>query len=292
MNPSRRKRWKWIKRTSLLLILLGGLALNFTPCVLPMIPVNLAIIGAGVKAGSKARGFLLGGCYGLGMTLVYGALGLVVVLSGKTFGSLNASPWFNGIMALIFLVLAVAMFDVIPINFSRWQGRLKLGRQAGMLAAFSMGAVAALLAGACVAPVVISVLVWSQSLYSQGITAGLLLPFLLGLGMALPWPFAGAGLSFLPKPGRWMIWVRNGFGLLILLLAFYYGKEALSLFKKDAVPLSRAGMSQQAVHGTIEQEKLEAGLERAWQQQRRVVIDFRADWCKNCVAYSIRCNIC
>ena len=44
----------------LLLVLLGGLALNLTPCVLPMIPINLAIIGAGAQAGSRGRGFLLG----------------------------------------------------------------------------------------------------------------------------------------------------------------------------------------------------------------------------------------
>jgi DsbC/DsbD-like thiol-disulfide interchange protein len=44
----------------LLVVLLGGLALNLTPCVLPMIPINLAIIGAGTTAGSRRRGFLLG----------------------------------------------------------------------------------------------------------------------------------------------------------------------------------------------------------------------------------------
>ncbi len=45
---------------SWLIVLLGGLALNLTPCVLPMVPINLAIIGAGAKAGSKQRGFVLG----------------------------------------------------------------------------------------------------------------------------------------------------------------------------------------------------------------------------------------
>ena len=79
----------------LLIVLLGGLALNLTPCVLPMIPINLAIIGAGANAGTRRRGFLLGSTYGAAMALVYGVLGLVVVLTAGTFGSLNASPWFN-----------------------------------------------------------------------------------------------------------------------------------------------------------------------------------------------------
>src|SRR5262245_47958758 len=60
------------------LVLLGGFALNLTPCVLPMIPINLAIIGAGTQARSRSRGFMLGGAYGLAMATVYGLLGAVV----------------------------------------------------------------------------------------------------------------------------------------------------------------------------------------------------------------------
>src|SRR5207237_9455342 len=85
----------------LLLVFLGGLALNLTPCVLPMIPINLAIIGAGTQAGvgnapaSRSRGFLLGATYGGAMALVYGVLGVVVVLTAGTFGSINSTAWFT-----------------------------------------------------------------------------------------------------------------------------------------------------------------------------------------------------
>src|ERR1019366_2132920 len=74
----------------LLLVLVGGLALNLTPCVLPMIPINLAIIGAGAQAGSRSRGFMLGTAYGAAMALVYGAIGLVVILTAGTFGTINS----------------------------------------------------------------------------------------------------------------------------------------------------------------------------------------------------------
>jgi thiol:disulfide interchange protein len=113
-----RKRGVWL---SVVLILVGGLLLNLTPCVLPMIPINIAIIGAGAAAGSRSRGFLLGTTYGLGISLVYGALGVVVVLTGATFGTLNASPWFNLGIAIVFTVLALAMFDVFSIDLSRRQ---------------------------------------------------------------------------------------------------------------------------------------------------------------------------
>src|SRR5262245_59814702 len=91
----------------LLLVFIGGLALNLTPCVLPMIPINLAIIGAGAKAGSRARGFLLGAAYGGAMALVYGVLGLVVILTAGTFGQINASPWFNAGIAALFILLGL-----------------------------------------------------------------------------------------------------------------------------------------------------------------------------------------
>src|SRR5206468_6320457 len=98
------------------------------------------------------------------------------------------------------------------------------------LLAFSMGAVAALLAGACVAPVVIQVVLFSSSLYAAGTRIALALPFFLGIGMAVPWPIAGAGLAALPKPGLWMVRVKQAFGVVILATAAYYGYEAYGLF--------------------------------------------------------------
>ena len=99
-----------------------------------------------------------------------------------------------------------------------------------------MGAVAALLAGACVAPVVIQVVLFSSNLYATGTTIALALPFFLGIGMAIPWPIAGAGLAALPKPGAWMVRVKQAFGVFILATAAYYGYEAYSIFVE---PLGR-----------------------------------------------------
>lgn len=272
---------------TLLIILAGGLLLNLTPCVLPMIPINLAIIGAGAQNGTRARGFFLGGAYGFGIALVYGLLGLVVVLTGSQFGLLNSMPWFNATIGLIFVALALAMFDVFAIDMSRFQrvGGGGDGQRGKVITAVTMGGISALLAGACVAPVVIAVLLLSSNLYAQGAGIGLVLPFILGLGMALPWPLAGSGLSFLPKPGAWMTWVKTGFGILILLFAFYYFSLAYQgWWGKKAVVQSVPG-----VHLITGEDRAawQAVADEAARTGKPVFVDFWATWCKNCEAMEL-----
>ena len=268
----------------LLLVFLGGLALNLTPCVLPMIPINLAIIGAGAHAGSRGRGFLLGAVYGGAMAIVYGVLGVIVVTTASTFGSINASPWFNVAIAIVFAVLALAMFDIITIDFSQWAGSAGTGGSRGSVAlAFGMGAIAALLAGACVAPVVIQVVLFSSDLYSKGTVLALGLPFLLGLGMAIPWPIAGAGITALPKPGPWMVRVKQVFGVVILATAAYYGYLAYGLFADRWVDARdvRSSVEEQLKAGWY--ASLGDGLAAASRERKPVLIDMWATWCKNCL---------
>lgn len=271
----------------LLIVFVGGLALNLTPCVLPMIPINLAVIGAGAQAGSRRRGFLLGGAYGAGMALAYGVLGIIVTLTASTFGTINSSPWFNAAIAVLFVFLALAMFDVVNIDFSRFWNRLPSGQpptsaeatagraRGSFVASFAMGGIAAILAGACVAPVVIQVVLFASDLYSKGTTIALGLPFVLGLGMALPWPIAGAGVAALPKPGRWMVRVKQGFGVLILAMAVYYGYEAARLFRPPPPPA--AGLTKDGWHTSLAE-----GLAAAKRDGKPVFIDMWATWCKAC----------
>ncbi len=266
------------------IVLIGGLALNLTPCVLPMVPINLGIIGAGAQGGSRAQGFMLGGAYGLAMALVYGALGLVVILTAGTFGTINASPWFNFAIAVLFVVLALAMFDIITIDFSSLQSKVQFSEKGGKyVVAFGMGAVAALLAGACVAPVVIQVVVFSSDLYSKGQVMALALPFLLGIGMAIPWPIAGAGISLLPRPGTWMVRVKHAFGVLILGFAAYYGYLGFEIVSQRFVDATEVADS---VQEKIEEgwvPSLDAGLAQAKAENKMVLVDVWATWCKNCL---------
>ena len=246
-----------------LIVLAGGFLLNLMPCVLPMIPVNLAILAGAGNGASGRRGFANGCVYGAGIAVAYGVLGVVTVATGMAFGAWHASVWFNGVAAAFFVALALAMLDVFVIDFSRW-GRLKGG------GVFGLGAASALLAGACVAPVLVAVLVFSAQVYAEGRWwLGVLLPLVLGVGMASPWPFIAAGVRLLPKPGVWMVWMKRAFAVVLIGFAvLYYGKNVYAALVR--VPGQGGG-------------QVEEGMRAALAAGKPVVLHFTAAWCPSCV---------
>jgi len=266
---------------TLLLALLGGLALNLTPCVLPLIPVNLAMIGAGAASGnSRSRRTLRGLLYGAGIAFTYGVLGVAAALTGGTFGSLSSGWFFNLLAGIVFLLLGLAMFDLLHFDLSAMQNRFRLPKAAGLGGVFLMGALSAVLAGACVAPVVAAALMESSRLAASGNYAGLFLPFLVGIGMALPWPFAAAGLSLLPRPGAWMKHVKHLLGVLILLLALYCGVTAVSLLTANLDAERNPG--ETAGQASSFFTRINEALTESGKTGRPVLLYFGASWCKAC----------
>ena len=249
--------------------LLGGVALNLTPCVLPLIPVNLAIIGAG-RGESRFGGLVSGLVYGLGMAAAYGVLGLLSAFAGTRFGTLNTMPAFNFTVAGVFVLLSLAMFGVFNMDFTRFSGGRPLWKRGRLVGIFLFGVLAALLAGACVAPVVVSTL-----LLAAGGGAAVLMPFLLGVGMALPWPFAGAGIAVLPKPGAWMVYVKWVFGIIIVGVALWYGWLGMEQLKMEKS--AAAGTSEYNIKNEV------ARLDAALKTGNPVFVDVWSTSCKNCL---------
>ena len=269
----------------LLLAILGGVMLNLTPCVLPLLPVNLAMIGAGQASGNgKFTRVWHGAAYGAGIMITYGLLGVISVLMGATFGGIDSSWIFNAAVAVIFIALALAMFDLFSIDFSGLGSAVRLPESAHFGGIFLMGALSAVLAGACVAPVLAAALVQAAKMVAHGDYYGLALPFALGFGMALPWPVAAAGIGLFPKPGRWMMRVKQLLGVFILGLAAYYGWTAWTLFADGRAEAAGIASAQETAGAAAE---INAALKESAATGRPVLLDFTAAWCKNCKAMEL-----
>ncbi|MGN0866619.1 MAG: cytochrome c biogenesis protein CcdA [Oligosphaeraceae bacterium] len=248
-----------------------GFLLNLTPCVLPMIPVTLGVLGARGAGIGRGRGACLGAVYGGTMALTYGVAGAAVVAFGGRFGALQATPVFHFLLAMVFLLLGLSLFDVLLLDFSRFR-KVPLSQESrGSLGtAALLGMSTALLAGACIAPVLIWVLLLSAKLYGEGHLLALAFPVLLGMGLGAPWPLLGAGLGFLPKPGRWMTLLRRAMGVVILvcaLQAVYQGWQLL----RPAPP-----------KGEIWRTDYSAALQEATLFQKPLLLYFWGAACKAC----------
>jgi thiol:disulfide interchange protein DsbD len=201
-----------------------GLLLSFTPCVLPMVPIISGIIvGHGHKI-SHSRAFVLCSAYVLGMAVTYALAGVAAGFSGQLLSAWLQNVWVLGAFALIFVLLALAMFGVYELQIpARWQHKLSAsahhhGGSARQLAL--MGAISALIVGPCVAAPLAGALLYIAKTH-DALLGGLSL-FALGLGMGAPLIIVGvAARRFLPKPGPWMEGVKRFFGLMLLGTALY-----------------------------------------------------------------------
>ncbi len=101
--------------------------------------------------------------------------------------------------------------------------------------------------------------------------------------MAIPWPIAGAGLASLPKPGPWMVRVKQAFGVLILGTAVYYGYLAYGLFANQWVDAAEVSSSVEEKLKAGWHSSLAEGLAVAEREGKPVLIDMWATWCKNCL---------
>ena len=266
---------------------LAGILLNFSPCVLPMIPVTLAVLGAG--AARRRRGALLGAAYGLGIATAYGALGVLCLTTGRAFGTLQSSPWFSLAAAILLLAFALSLFGVLPmIDFRRFAGGMAGAngggsRAGGLAAAFGAGVGFALLAGACVAPVMLGTLVAAVSLQSEGNALGFALPFVLGAGCGAPWVLLGAGLArWMPRPGAWMRWVERLFGILLIALAVHYA--ALAIPRLTGARHDGAATSQDAYIDW--RTDIGFAMAEARDTGRPLFVYAWATWCRACGAMS------
>jgi thiol:disulfide interchange protein DsbD len=199
---------------SLLLVFLAGMGASLTPCVYPMIPITMAIVGA--KGGGKARGFALSAVLVLGMAVTYTTLGVLAAKSGAAFGAFAQKPAFLVPVSLLFAVFALSLFGAFEIALPpglamKLQGD---GSRKGFGGAFLMGLVLGPLSAPCVGPVIGAVLV---GIAQQGVVwLGGLQLFVFALGMGVLFMAVGTFSAGLPKSGEWLTRFKQGMGLVVL----------------------------------------------------------------------------
>ena len=214
------------------LVFAGGVLTSLTPCIYPMIPITVAIVGGteagtgvGQARGARWRPLLLTLTYVMGLALVYSALGLFAGLSGTLFGSVSTNPWLYFAMANLLVLAALAMLDVLPVRIP--SALIQRAATAGTAGRFSgalvMGAMSGLVAAPCSAPVMAAVLTWVSA--TRSALLGFLYLFVFSLGMCTLLVVVGLSsgtLARLPRAGMWMVWVKRAFALVMLGVAEYY----------------------------------------------------------------------
>src|SRR5918912_143634 len=133
------------------LVFAGGVLTSLTPCIYPMIPITLAIIGGqsvGEARHPRRRVLLLTLAYVVGLAVVYAGLGLFAGLTGSLFGTVSANPWAYFAMANVLVLAALAMLDVVPVRLPAGLMRraATTGEGGRFVGAFVMGAMSGLVA--------------------------------------------------------------------------------------------------------------------------------------------------
>ena len=200
-----------------------GLALAFTPCVLPMIPILSSII-IGQKDITKGRAFLLSLVFVLAMAFTYTIAGVLAGLFGENLQIILQHPYAIISFSLVFVILAISMFGYfeikLPNSLNNYFTKISNNQKSGtIIGVIFMGVLSALIVGPCVAPPLAASLIYIGQT-GDALLGGISL-FALSIGMGIPLIIVGSGVGSLPKTGEWMDNVKHIFGFILLGMAIY-----------------------------------------------------------------------
>ncbi len=205
----------------LLAVLLGGLALNLTPCVYPLIGVTIAYFGN--QGGAPRKIAVLACIYVLGIALTFSLAGVAVALSGGLFGAALQNPLVLIAIAAMLLVLAASSFGMFSLQPPQWLMRRAGVARPGYLGSLVMGMGMGVVAAPCIGPIVLGLLLMVERSASPAF--GFALFFTLAIGLGLPYialALAAGHIKTLPRSGEWLAWVEQLFGFVLVGLALYF----------------------------------------------------------------------
>lgn len=198
------------------LVFFIGFLTSLTPCVYPVIPIVMGVVGS--KAGdSKIKGLYLSIAFVLGLSIVYSGLGILAAGTGSMMGVSFQNPIVVLFIASIFIVmgLSLAGFFTIPVP-SSMSSKLQ-SQKSGIVGAFIIGGISAFIAAPCVGPVLVALLSWISQ--TGNLFLGFWLTFTFSLGMGVIFVVAGTfsgAISSMPQGGKWMTYVKYTFAILLI----------------------------------------------------------------------------
>jgi thioredoxin:protein disulfide reductase len=306
---------------TLLGVFVGGMALNLTPCVYPLIPITVSYF-SGLSGGSRSRLVAHGLAYLGGLSVTNTALGVAAALTGGLMGAMLQNPVVLLAVAGILLIFAASLFGLWELRLPQSLTQAATKSYAGFFGTLFMGLTLGLVAAPCIGPFVLGLLTWVASQGSAWL--GFAVFFTLSLGLGLPLFFLAmfsGSLEKLPRSGEWMIWVRKLMGWVLVGLAVHFlrpllpeswgvivlglialaagvhlglldrttaGFRAFPWLKSGVwcagllVALLLVGSWALRGPGVLWQPYSEAILEEARKQKKPVIIDFYATWCSPC----------
>ena len=226
-----------------LIVFAGGVLTSLTPCVYPLIPITVSILGVDESAGFL-KSLLLAVVYVLGIVITYSILGVAVASTGAVFGQIMANPWVIGSISLILVTLGMSMLGAFEFRLPyALQNRLNTVGGAGYAGAFAMGTVAGVIAAPCTGPALAVVLTYIATTGSLVLGFWLMFTYAFGMGMLFIGYAVGMGLVFmgvrsfsgvlaaLPRSGGWMYVLENLLGISVITLALYFLKDVVAPFQ-------------------------------------------------------------